>query len=195
MEILLIRHGQSEGDILHVHEGRADFTMTDLGIEQAKKMAKRVKEEFPPEFIWASTLKRASVTASILAEEIGCGIQYLDELREINNGELAGRPEHEGPHLRDLQPYEKLGGNGESRIEFRARAEHVFSMIKDKSESYDRIAIVCHGVMISRLLESFLHLPVIGDVYFRTGDTGIHLLEYSERGRLVRFLNSTGHVE
>lgn len=27
MDILLIRHGQSEADILNVHEGRADFSL------------------------------------------------------------------------------------------------------------------------------------------------------------------------
>jgi 2,3-bisphosphoglycerate-dependent phosphoglycerate mutase len=29
MEILLIRHGESEADLLQVHEGRADFELTD----------------------------------------------------------------------------------------------------------------------------------------------------------------------
>jgi 2,3-bisphosphoglycerate-dependent phosphoglycerate mutase len=92
MQILLIRHGQSEADLLDVHEGRADFPLTSLGIEQAKKMAARVKEEFPPEMIWASTLKRASETASILANTLGCPIKYLPELQEHNNGDLAGQP-------------------------------------------------------------------------------------------------------
>jgi 2,3-bisphosphoglycerate-dependent phosphoglycerate mutase len=31
MEILLIRHGESEADLLQVHEGRADFELTDRG--------------------------------------------------------------------------------------------------------------------------------------------------------------------
>jgi bisphosphoglycerate-dependent phosphoglycerate mutase len=59
MQILLIRHGQSEADILDVHEGRADFLLTSEGRKQASLMAQRVLQEFPPEFIWASTLKRA----------------------------------------------------------------------------------------------------------------------------------------
>lgn len=29
MQILLIRHGESEADILNVHEGRADFELTE----------------------------------------------------------------------------------------------------------------------------------------------------------------------
>lgn len=39
MELLVIRHGQSEADILKCHEGRADFPLTDLGVRQGKLMA------------------------------------------------------------------------------------------------------------------------------------------------------------
>ena len=31
MKLLIIRHGQSEADLLDVHEGRADFPLTALG--------------------------------------------------------------------------------------------------------------------------------------------------------------------
>jgi 2,3-bisphosphoglycerate-dependent phosphoglycerate mutase len=195
MEILLIRHGQSEADLLEVHEGRADFPLTELGLQQAGKLARRVKEEFPPEVIWASTLQRASQTAAILADAVGCPVEYLPQLQEHNNGDLAGRPYREVAYPWDLLPHEKLGGSGETKIEFRARAEQIFSFIVKNSEPYNRIAIVSHGGMISRLIESFLQLPVIHDIYFDTGDTGIHFLEYTERGRLIRFANSTTHLD
>ena len=38
--ILLIRHGESEADLLKVHEGRADFSLTEQGKQQAAAMAK-----------------------------------------------------------------------------------------------------------------------------------------------------------
>jgi 2,3-bisphosphoglycerate-dependent phosphoglycerate mutase len=76
MQILLIRHGESEADILNVHEGRADFPLTALGRKQVKLMAEKVKQEFPPYRVWASTLKRASETAAVLADTVGCPIQF-----------------------------------------------------------------------------------------------------------------------
>lgn len=194
MQILLIRHGQSEADALEVHEGRGDFPLTPAGVEQAHKMAERVKEAFPPEYIWGSTLKRASETASILARTIGCPINYLPELEEYNNGKLAVRLQADTPVPRNLPPHVKLGETGESGIEFRARAEHVFSYIKHYSKPYRRIAIVSHEGMISRILESFLGLPVHHDYYFHTSEAGIHLIEYNERGRFVHFLNCDDHV-
>ncbi len=44
MQILLIRHGESEADILHVHEGRADFELTDKGRQQVQRLVQKVKK-------------------------------------------------------------------------------------------------------------------------------------------------------
>lgn len=88
LQILLIRHGESEADIMNVHEGRADFPLTELGRKQVRLMAEKVKHEYPPHFIFSSTLKRASETAKILADKVGCPIQFEDDLMEQNNGVL-----------------------------------------------------------------------------------------------------------
>lgn len=95
MEIVLIRHGESEADILGVHEGRADFPLTELGESQASKMAKYVANNFPPEMIISSPLRRASQTAFILQGGIGCELKIDDDLMEFNNGVLAGLAKEE----------------------------------------------------------------------------------------------------
>jgi 2,3-bisphosphoglycerate-dependent phosphoglycerate mutase len=198
MEILLIRHGESEGDILHVHEGRADLLLTDHGRKQALVMAKVVKEKFMPEVIWASTLIRARETAEILSQETGLKVIEDDDLREFNNGVLAGLPYAEAK----LRYPEPEGGrkphvpiqDGESALEFRFRAQTVLSKILSESEDRKRIAIVSHGGMISNLLKSFLDLPVASDIYFPTGDTGIHLLRMNGNQKGVLFLNDCGHL-
>lgn len=195
MQILLIRHGESEADLLHVHEGSADFPLTEEGISQATRMARRVMKEFPPEYIWSSSQKRASKTAEILAEQIGCPIEFTRELREHDNGSLAGQSMDKVPFPWGLAPHEKFGEYGESAIEFRARGEITFSRIKEASKQYKRIAIVSHGGMISRIIESFLDLPFVHDVFFKTDDTGIHLLEYTDKGRVIRFSNSSTHLK
>jgi 2,3-bisphosphoglycerate-dependent phosphoglycerate mutase len=194
VQVLLIRHGESEADLLHVHEGRADYPLTPTGLDQVLKMAHRVECEFPPEFIWASTLQRASKTAEIPAEVVGCPVEYTDQLQEHNNGDTAGRPLADVEFPRDALPHEKWGSFGESRIEFRARAEIVFSTLMARSEPYDRIAIVSHGGMLSRLIDCFLQLPVHHNVFFHTADTGIHLLEYNSEGRSIKFTNNASHL-
>ncbi|CAH0268988.1 2,3-bisphosphoglycerate-dependent phosphoglycerate mutase [Peribacillus sp. Bi96] len=171
MQILLIRHGESEDDFLEEnYEGTTDLPLTSKGVEQVEKMCRRVLEEFPPEFIWSSTLLRASKTAETLSNTIKCPVTFLDELRE----------------MQDL----------ESKFDFTLRAQNVLSYIRENSANYKRIAVVSHGGMITKLIESFLQFPhEINDVWFNSNNTGIHLLEYTEHPyKLIRFLNSTTHL-
>ena len=46
MKLLVIRHGESEADILNVHEGRADFELTERGHRQAEAMSEYVSENY-----------------------------------------------------------------------------------------------------------------------------------------------------
>ncbi|MGG0176984.1 histidine phosphatase family protein [Gottfriedia acidiceleris] len=195
MEIVLIRHGQSEADLLNVHEGRADFALTDLGIKQVNKMAERVNTEFAPEVIWSSTLKRAKETATILSDLTGCEIKFEDDLMEHNNGVLAGVSFEEAKKIPTPKHPHECVENGESSIEFRMRIEMIFSRILASSTNLNRIAIVAHGGVIHNLIHSFLKMPIHSDFGFFTGDTGIHLLEINEKGRFIRFLNDTNHIK
>ncbi|WP_310257391.1 histidine phosphatase family protein [Fictibacillus barbaricus] len=194
MQILLIRHGESEADILQVHEGRADFELTDRGRKQVRAMAEKVKKDFLPEIIYASTLKRARETATVLSEVTGVPLQLEEELMEYNNGVQAGLAFEEAKkyprpvHLHDR--YEE----GESHIEFCMRIETIFSKILAAS-TQKRIAIVAHGGVINCLLRSFFHMPISQDFYFLNGDTGISLLEIKEYRKVVHFLNNTSHLD
>lgn len=198
MEILLIRHGQSEADIMNVHEGRADYPLTDLGKEQAKSLACRLNEHCPPDIIWTSTLKRASETATILADEVGCMLMKEPNLMEYNNGVLAGMPlemaatKYPSPPG-GRKPHERVQ-DGESELEFRMRAEIVFSKIVAESYCVARIAIVSHGDMISNLLKAFLQLPVTANVNFYTGDTGMHLLRKNGDKHTLVSMNNMEHL-
>jgi len=53
-----------------------------------ESLSQKVKNDFPPDFIWASTLKRARETAETLGETIRCPVQLEEEL-EFNNGVQA----------------------------------------------------------------------------------------------------------
>jgi len=197
VELLLIRHGQSEADLLEVHEGRADFPLTELGKVQAKKMAKYVAEKFPPDFILSSPLKRADCTARILQEEIGCEIQFYDDLMEFNNGILAGLSKKEAsikyPLPKGGRPAHVPIQDGESELEFRYRAERILHKILFDYQDYQRVAIVSHGGLISNFIKAFLNQPS-RDFAFATGDTGIHLLELREDFRIVKFMNKQEHL-
>lgn len=198
MELLLIRHGESEADLLNVHEGRADFPLTEKGFNQAKKMAQYVAEHFPPSIIMASPLKRAKTTAMVLQEAVGCKIIFKDDLMEYNNGVLAGLSREEA-----IQKFPiPVGGRpkhvpikgGESELEFRYRTEITWSQILSDYNDLERIAIISHGGTISNLIKSILSIPVENQLVFPTGDTGMHLIEMKDNKKIIRFLNNQNHL-
>ena len=170
MQILLIRHGESEDDFLEGnYNGTTDLPLTPNGRIQVEKMAQRVLNEFPPDFIWSSTLKRARETAEVLSNTISCSVEYIDHLREQQESE--------------------------SNLEFRLRGETVLSFIKENSYESTRIAVVTHGGMITKLIESFLELPKENNKWFHTNNTGIHFLDYYKVLQIIKFANSTSHLD
>ncbi|HEX2945460.1 MAG TPA: histidine phosphatase family protein [Clostridia bacterium] len=197
MKLLIIRHGESEADILKVHEGRADFELTEKGKLQAEEMAKWINKNFTIEKIYASTLKRAKQTAEALSNETRAEIDFRNELMEFNNGLLAGLPREEAeskyPRILNL-PVHKSVYEMESALEFRYRAEYILSVILSENNTEATIAIVSHGGMINQLFHSFLSLPVDSNIHILTGDTGIHLWQYDEKERCILFSNKTEHL-
>lgn len=198
MELLIIRHGQSEADLLGVHEGRADFPLTKLGELQASIMAAYVAEHLPPDIILASPLLRAKGTAEILQKFVGCNLLFETDLMEFNNGVLAGLSKEVARVKYPLplagRPIHIPIEQGESELEFRFRAEMIFHRILHDYQSYNRVAIVSHGGLISQFIKAFLMQPNVSGFGFATGDTGMHLLEIKEKLRVVRFLNKQEHL-
>ncbi len=197
MNLLIIRHGQSEADILKVIEGRANYELTDEGKNQAQLMSTWVAENFNVNKIFASPLKRTTQTAQYLSQKIGISVQFEDDLMEWQNGLLAGLPREEA-QIRYPAPPIKYPHTAmyecESMIQFRARAENILSKIINENQPDDSIAVVSHGGMINMLFRSFLQLPINDNIFLSTGDTGIHKWSIENNNRRINFSNSQIHL-
>jgi 2,3-bisphosphoglycerate-dependent phosphoglycerate mutase len=199
IEFLVLRHGQSLGDVEGRHEGRADLPLTDLGREQARRAADWIAARVPPDAVMASPLRRAAETAEILGRRLGLPVRFEDDLMEFDNGELAGLPFAEAAArfprpLEDYKPHERVPG-GESNVAFRARIEHVWGRLLDEARPGQRLAIVAHGGTIAMLFRCFLCLPTLTDAYLYTGDTGLHLWRVGPGERSIEFANRQEHLD
>ena len=69
MKVYLIRHGQTNYNVLNIHNSdpTVDVHLTKLGVEQAEKLADALKSK-SIERIFASELKRTQQTANIVNE-------------------------------------------------------------------------------------------------------------------------------
>lgn len=197
MILLVIRHGQSEADLLDVHEGRADYPLTSLGIRQAEALADKIAKEYQVQSIYCSPLKRAYQTAEYLSQKTGICIQKEPLLMEFNNGLLAGMDRKTAaekyPYIPDL-PLHQAVYQQESKLDFRFRAEKVLSEILSKNPQNAVIAIVSHGGMINQLHHAFLGLPVGSKLIFCTGDTGVHEWRIENNKRQVVYINRLDHL-
>ena len=197
MRLLVIRHGESEADILNVHEGRADFELTERGHRQAEAMAEYVAKNFRLAKIYTSTLKRAAQTATHLSAKTGAEIILDEDLMEFNNGLLAGLSHEEAdrlyPEVKDL-PIDQAVYGQESKVTFRKRAIRALDKVLSVCGSDSTVAIVTHGGMINQLYGALFHTPIGENAFFCTADTGIHIWEITDHGSYVVRANVDIHI-
>jgi len=198
MRLLIIRHGQSEGDITNRIEGRADVNLTKLGLKQAGLMADWVAENYKIDKIFASPLKRVSQVAEILSKRIKKDIVYEDDLMEWNTGLISSLTKEEArekyPSPEVTYPHTAVYEQ-ESEIQLRMRAETILSKLINENPPDSTIAVVSHGLLIWNLGYSFLRLPVTSNhVRFPIGDTGIHEWYISGESRSIIHVNLKDHL-
>ena len=70
----------------------------------------------------------------------------------------------------------------------------MLSKIISETKPDETVAVVTHGGMINQLYRSFLRLPVDCDVFFGTGDTGVHEWQISNGRQVVIRANQTSHT-
>ena len=198
MIILIIRHGESEADLLDVHEGRADFELTERGHRQAEAMADYVADNYALTKIYASTLKRAAATAKHLSGKTGIDITFDQDLMEFNNGLLAGLARDVSaklyPEVKDL-PVDQAVYGQETKVEFRNRAIKVLDRVFEENAPDAIVAIVTHGGMINQLYGALLHTPIRDKHFFCSADTGIHIWKITDRGNYILAANLNDHAQ
>ena len=103
--LLLVRHGESEGNRDRTFTQNPDVPLTPFGREQARAAAHRVAKGYRPSRIVASPFTRARQTAEIIAAVLGLSVDLDAAFREQSFGIFAG------------QPYEALLSDAARRLE------------------------------------------------------------------------------
>jgi broad specificity phosphatase PhoE len=92
MKLFLVRHGQTIENVNDTTLGHGQGTLSDLGQEQVKKAAIRLKDE-KFDAIFSSDLRRAKDTALAIAKyHPDTPITFAEELRERNFYDFEGQP-------------------------------------------------------------------------------------------------------
>ena len=180
MEVWVIRHGQTEGNLKKILQGHSDGKLTRNGIEQAQVTGKRlIDEEFEKAFV--SDVGRTKETFNHLialnnAKE-ATEVKYTPLLREKGAGVLQGQKlaqfaknaKASGAPLREYKPQggeswldvrsrvekfvEKLAGEG-----FRGEVDNLF----EEPKMLSKVLLVSHGGWVMEMF-NFINERSEGD--------------------------------
>ena len=89
--LIMVRHGQSTGNLNGVYCGQMDFPLSEKGFAQADLTGSYLKENYQIDHIYSSDLSRATQTAEPTARAFGLEIIPEPDLREIGVGEWQGQ--------------------------------------------------------------------------------------------------------
>jgi probable phosphoglycerate mutase len=88
--IILVRHGECEGNVKGVFRGRTDFPLNERGLVQAHDLARELKN-FSVKYIYTSPLSRARQTAEAIGEQCEVEVKVEEGFNNIKLGSWEGR--------------------------------------------------------------------------------------------------------
>ena len=174
MKIYLVRHSESEDDLIDAYGGAADWKLTESGKKTVENFVKKCDIKFDK--IYSSPLSRAYDTASIINKG-NLPIEKMFELREFNQyGVMSGCTKEkakeifgyllEDPKYKEMDYYNnKVFYGGETVSQLDKRVLKAFDKIT-KSNANNILVVTHTGVFRSffkQLLKCDKKVKKIGD--------------------------------
>jgi broad specificity phosphatase PhoE len=201
--ILLVRHGQSQGNAERRFGGHSPTPLSELGVAQAEATALALAREGVTA-IYSSDLLRAVQTAEPLARAAGLEIKRTRAFRERSVGRMEGltfeeaaekHPEEYAALLRRDFEHVLTGGESYRQLLDRASTELDRAIENDRGGT---IAVFSHTGTICILtlhLMGALDAPTLKPVWVSCANCGVTRFEI-QHGGLTRLLraNDTRHL-
>lgn len=144
--ICLVRHGETDWNVLGKLQGRTDIRLNESGILQAEECSEFLKS-LQWDVIITSPLKRAKETAEIINKNLNLSLIEMKDFLERDYGEAEGMLLEE----RKVAFPGKSYPNQEDRLTLNNR---VMSGIQEINQRYagTNILLVTHGAVINAIL-------------------------------------------
>lgn len=205
--LVLLRHGEAEGNRELRYLGATDAPLTPLGREQARQVA-QAAALLRPAAIYSSPLLRARETANALAEVTRLDVAISHELREMDFGVWEGltRAEARAFDPDGLAAWERgedvAPPKGESLAAVRVRVVAFADELAARHPGMT-LALVSHVGPIKALVGAALDLPTAGAQRMWLDPASICVVEWrmqsesesGQRGRgILRVFNAVSHL-
>jgi broad specificity phosphatase PhoE len=183
-KLIMVRHGESEGNAIRHFTTTPEAKITELGRRQAHEVALKIKQMFQPALVIASVFARARETGRIIADELGIPLEFEKEFREQSLGRLAGLPYEsvqKDPTFDPKQPWLWRPPDGESQVDVRQRVAPVLDRVAAQYPDRE-LVIVSHGGVMRTV---WAHVTGTWENAHVPPNCGIVLIEH-EAGRYSR---------
>ena len=187
LELILVRHGQTESNTRHAYLGHTDVPLDARGERQSSRTAQTLMQQ-KFDAIYASPLKRAMQTATAINKYHNGRITQVPELAERDYGiwdnlvyeEIREQyPEEHEQWARDWIHY--VIPQGESAAEvYERNVQAVASIVENHKNG--TVLLVTHLGCIRNIVSCLLGLGVEGAFHFEIRNAGICRISVDENG-------------
>jgi broad specificity phosphatase PhoE len=179
LELVLVRHGQSYGNLDRSYG--PDTDLTDLGRQQARRLgAWLVAEGYDFGACYCSSLRRARQTAERINAHYGLDIVFDADLREAEVPYLDHLPSRHDPLVVEVGPPFSAGYE-----EMRERIERATARILAEN-SEGQVLVVAHGGSLATMLRCILGTHAL---MVRTEQAAAHALRWEQGRWNLQYLN------
>ena len=199
MNLILVRHGETQLNKEGRIQGVNDLPLTTTGRSQARALAKALAED-EPFWLYTSSLPRASETCRIVSETLQVSAAEVEGLREADVGRLEGLT---GQEMRQQYPefarrWNRDSGatqipGGESLLQVQQRA---WLAVKDLMEKHpdDTVVAVTHNFVMQTIICKVLDMPLHRAQRLRQELGSIARLDIGHSQDVLVSLNETWHL-
>src|SRR3989338_8359888 len=153
MEILFIRHGESEGNKHKCIQG-PNTPLSQEGRKQSRELGKKLAKEHI-DVVYCSTMDRAKQTAELAFGHRKIQMVELDIIQEKLDGEWEGKPLSEINWELLTGTFEtKNAPGGECLLDVQKRAKAFLKILEKEKRS--KIAVISHGTVIRLIIGHLL---------------------------------------
>ena len=183
MEIVLVRHGETEWSRDGRHTGRTDLPLTENGRRQAE-LLRGALAEWGFAQVLSSPLQRALETCRLAG--LGDSAQTTDDLREWDYGEYEGITTAQ---IRESRPDWYLWRDGcpggEQAADVGRRVDRVIASLGEGD-----VALFAHGHVLRVLAARWIGLEPEAGALLALGTGTLSVLGYERETRVVKRWNS-----
>jgi broad specificity phosphatase PhoE len=185
MEVVLVRHGETEWSRDARHTGRTDIPLTDVGRGQAERLEDALGE-WRVTRVLASPLSRALDTARLAG--LGNLVEPCDSLLEWDYGDYEGLTT---ARIRELRPGWNLWRDGcpggESAADVGARLDPIVTELKASDED---VAVFAHGHSLRVLAARWVELAPEGGARLWLATATVSVLGFERETATIRRWNA-----